>query len=558
MLRFTRKRHMLVSAFIFCAALAGAVFGIVVKADSAQSVTSGYSFAASTTAAISAVDNVDLWDFKTAQDYAPVTPNQPAISFIYRLLGNNSSYLVNANPHAAVGGVAVSLPNLTATPGVITVPITVGELTGEGVISVDLQVTFNSSVITPASPAFENAGTLSSGSTITPNLNNPGHYLLSIFQTAELSGSGTLINLKFNVIGAQGQSTTLVFENYTTPQNTSHFGFRFNEGSPTATITNGSVSIPAATATATNTSTPTNTATDTPTATETSTETPTATGTFTPTATATVTNTATNTPTPTPISVSLPNVTATPGIILVPITVGDLTGQDIISADLQITYDNLVVTPASPPFDTTGTLSNAATVTPNTNNPGHLLLSIFQTATFSGSGTLINLRFNVVGSPGQSTGLIFEDYTTPPPQNTFHFGFRFNEGIPAAATTNGSVTIPAATATNTATATETFTPTPTATETFTPTATATETFTPTATATETFTPTATATETFTPTATATETFTPTATATETFTPTATATETFTPTATATETFTPTATATETFTPTATATETFTP
>ncbi len=286
--------------------------------------------------------------------------------------------------------------------------------------------------------------------------------------------------------------------------------------------------------------------------------------------------TPTSTPTATPsgIPVSLPNLSQTPGLISVPITIGNTTGQGIISYDLNVDFNPAIVTPASPAFNVTGTLSSAMAITPNAANPGHLSISGFQGASLTGAGTLINLRFNVIGTAGQSSPLTFANYTDPTTQ--FHPGFVFNEGVPGAAITNGSVSIPAATATNTATptVTETFTPTATSTETFTPTATSTETFTPTATSTETFTPTATATftptptatETFTPTATSTETFTPTATSTETFTPTATSTETFTPTATATftptptatETFTPTATSTETFTPTATSTETFTP
>ena len=58
----------------------------------------------------------------------------------------------------------------------------------------------------------------------------------------------------------------------------------------------------------------------------------------------------------------------------------------------------------------------------------------------NGSGTLINLRFDVVGSPGQSTTLVFTDFTDP--SSIFHPGFTFNEGEPAASTTNGNVTIP--------------------------------------------------------------------------------------------------------------------
>lgn len=178
--------------------------------------------------------------------------------------------------------------------------------------------------------------------------------------------------------------------------------------------------------------TPTNTATSTPT----NTATPTPTNT----ATSTATNTVTPTPSGTPISVSLPNVCASPGESLtIPVTVGDITNQTVISYDLQITYDPAVVQPSSPAYDVAGTLSAGALITPNTDNPGHLVISAFQSEPMAGAGTLINLKFVVVGTNGQTAALTFEDYTDP---NTVpHPAFQFNEGIPDDATTNGSVLV---------------------------------------------------------------------------------------------------------------------
>lgn len=78
---------------------------------------------------------------------------------------------------------------------------------------------------------------------------------------------------------------------------------------------------------------------------------------------------------------------------------------------------------------------------PNPNNPGHLIMSAYQTAGpgMMGSGTLVNLRFNVVGTPGQSTAVVFENYTDP--NDIFHPGFWYLEGYPTSTTTNGSVTV---------------------------------------------------------------------------------------------------------------------
>ncbi len=175
--------------------------------------------------------------------------------------------------------------------------------------------------------------------------------------------------------------------------------------------------------------TPTHTATSTPT--------------FTPTNTSTNTSTPTTTPTATPtagisLAVSLPIVSATPGSeITLPVTVGDTTGFNITSYDLQITYDPAVIIPAATPYNITGTLSSAMAITPNTDNAGHFVISAFQTTTMAGAGTLINLKFVVVGSSGQFTSLTFEDYTDP--GSTFHPGMMFNEGKPASTTDDGGV-----------------------------------------------------------------------------------------------------------------------
>jgi len=204
--------------------------------------------------------------------------------------------------------------------------------------------------------------------------------------------------------------------------------------------------------------TPTNTPTHTPTfqasstSTRTSTNTPTATSTNTPniSPTPTSTLTATATPTGSPIAVSMPDVSwATGSVVTVPITVGNMTGRGIVSYECQVSFNPSVVQPASPAIDQIGTLSSTTSISANPVFPGHLIISAFQGGPFNGAGTLLNLRFNVVGSSGQSTALTFSDYTDPNGQ--FHHGFMFNEGTPPAATTNGSITVGAATLSGTVT-----------------------------------------------------------------------------------------------------------
>ncbi|MFN0278167.1 MAG: choice-of-anchor Q domain-containing protein [Pyrinomonadaceae bacterium] len=183
---------------------------------------------------------------------------------------NTPTHTATATATPAGPPIPVSLPNImnAAAGTVITIPITVGDTTGRGITSYKLQISFNQNIIQPASPAFSQMGTVSSGMTITANTTNSGHLIISASQATNLSGSGTLLNLRFLVGGGHQDVTTLVFANYTDPNNIFHPGFRFNDGNPPATTTNGSVSVantPTATATNTPTRTSTNTATATPT-----------------------------------------------------------------------------------------------------------------------------------------------------------------------------------------------------------------------------------------------------------------------------------------------------
>jgi hypothetical protein len=265
--------------------------------------------------------------------------------------------------------IAVSLPNTSASPGAtnVMVPVTVGDTTGQNVIGYDFTFTFNTGVIQLANPAFETNGTLSTGWSITPNTSTPGQIRIVAFNSQPLAGSGTLIFIKFNVVGSQGAMTPLTWTN-----------FMFNEGNPGATLTNGSLTVTA------------------------------------------------------PIPVSLPNTTSCQGStnVMVPVIVGNTTGQNIIGYDFTFTFNTSVVQLANPAFETNGTLSQGWSVTPNTSTPGQIRIVAFNSMPLSGSGPLIFIKFNVVGSQGAMTPLTWTN-------------FLFNEGNPGATLTNGSLTVTA-------------------------------------------------------------------------------------------------------------------
>ncbi len=128
------------------------------------------------------------------------------------------------------------------------------------------------------------------------------------------------------------------------------------------------------------------------------------------------------------VQVSLPSLVAGSGSSLIlPITVGDLTGRGVLAYDFDLIYDANLLQAQSQPVDPTVTLSANFTVTPNA-TPGRLRVSGFGAMPLTGSGILLKLRFNVIGSAGNSTTLTWQK-------------FQFNEGNPAATAVNGGVTV---------------------------------------------------------------------------------------------------------------------
>lgn len=330
----------------------------------------------------------------------------------------NWNFTAEAESTSAMVTVPVSVPNVTAPQGtIVTVPITAGNLTGLNVISYDLHIRYDPTVIQPAAIPFDRAGTLSSDFAVVPGVYPSGHLVIGAFATGPmpLMGEGTLLNLRFMVVGMTGNSTELKFEDWTLPVNqVFRPAFMWNEGNPVAATSNGSVTVGGNTPTASPTPTSTNQAT--------------------PTASPLV-----------PVPVSLPEVSAAPGsVISIPVNIGDVTGLGVEYYGLQVSFDPTVIQPASPAFDVAETVGSRMFPLSGSHDPGHLFVEAFQPQPYvAGSGVLVYLRFNVVGTLGQSTALVLEDWLAPghPPHET-HPGFMFNEGQPSTyVAANGMVTV---------------------------------------------------------------------------------------------------------------------
>jgi hypothetical protein len=143
------------------------------------------------------------------------------------------------------------------------------------------------------------------------------------------------------------------------------------------------------------------------------------------------------------IAVSLPmNITSGSGrSVEVPVTVGDLTGSNIQALDFSVFYNQAVLQPSITFVSSDRALSQNCTFLAHSPAPGKINVS--GTCPFppinSGSGTLFNLNFDVIGSSGQQSELSFIN----PADNQSMFVF--NEETPAK-TTSGLLTVIAPTA----------------------------------------------------------------------------------------------------------------
>lgn len=109
----------------------------------------------------------------------------------------------------------------------VMIPVTTGDLTGEGVESYEFTLTFDSSVLEVID--FE-AGPVSEGMTIVKNAEVDGEFSLAASHTEYISGSGQLVELEVALKGAG--VTDIVWSS-----------FMFNDGTPEATTTDCKVGV---------------------------------------------------------------------------------------------------------------------------------------------------------------------------------------------------------------------------------------------------------------------------------------------------------------------------
>lgn len=440
---------------------------------------------------------------------------------------------------------AVSIPtNITSLTGAsVNVPVNVDNTTGNGLYSADFTLTYNPAVI--SAPVVSLGTVPPGGSTLTVNTSTAGTILVSVFSANPFVGAGTLVNVAFTASGAPGTSSAVNFS-----------AFKFNEGTPCISTSNGLVSIISGTITGTVTygnpasgapavrpvpnaalnavgSIPVSALTNasgvyslsgmgsgpytvTPSktggtngalsafdsgliaqfvvnlislnATQQTVADVSGTGGVTSFDAALIARYVVSLPNTgssgtwrfTPVNRSYPNVntnqsgqdytallmgdvsgnwgdpvlfrllpgndtkaigvtagrtTASPNSeVVVPVTIGDVSGKGVVAYQFEMTYDPDVLAPAANPVELGGTMSDGLAVTVNSETPGLLKVVIFGANSLNGSGNLLNLKFTAIGAVGTTSALAWQE-------------FMLNEaGTVQTRTTDGQVEVTAATA----------------------------------------------------------------------------------------------------------------
>lgn len=143
-----------------------------------------------------------------------------------------TAFLAVTTTLTAAAQVNVSLPSAEARVGdAIALDITVGDLTGSGVIAYEFTLEYDESVIEITAVDVEE--TLSEDANVLANTSQAGVIRVAAATAQALSGTGPLLKLKGNVLSEA--TTALTFTR-----------FMFNEGEPVAATLDGNLSVGAA------------------------------------------------------------------------------------------------------------------------------------------------------------------------------------------------------------------------------------------------------------------------------------------------------------------------
>ncbi len=114
--------------------------------------------------------------------------------------------------------------------------------------------------------------------------------------------------------------------------------------------------------------------------------------------------------------------------LAIDLTATETTGADLLGYQFELLYDAAVIEPQAVSCDVSDTISHLLTAICHVSESGVLKVVVFGATPISGSGTLLKLKFNMVGTSGSTSPLTIKN-------------FMFNEDSPQEVLTDGQVLI---------------------------------------------------------------------------------------------------------------------
>lgn len=185
------------------------------------------------------------WRFTpVSRNYSSLTSIVEGQDFTALLMGEVSGNWANTGARStgsrqlAVGGrsersIVLDIPSVAGSVDKeIVVPVNVQSIANKGVISYELDVRYDPSVIQPAGNAIDLRDTSSRGLSVVANATEPGLLRVVVYGPLPISDDGVLLNLRFTAVGLAGAISPLTFER-----------MMFNDGEPRIAAADGSVTL---------------------------------------------------------------------------------------------------------------------------------------------------------------------------------------------------------------------------------------------------------------------------------------------------------------------------
>lgn len=183
--------------------------------------------------------NTGTWIFSPASvNHPTVYTNITGEDYAAYLMGDVTGNWGDPSPYRpGMGGperrAAVAAPRLvTPADNEVIVPVAIDGTTNKGIISYEFDLRYDPTVIQPQVDPVDVVGTLSGSMFTVANAETPGLLRVVVYGAMPLEGSGVLLNLRFNAVGAAGSVSPLTWER-----------IMLNEGSPRLTATDGLVEL---------------------------------------------------------------------------------------------------------------------------------------------------------------------------------------------------------------------------------------------------------------------------------------------------------------------------